>query len=199
MYALAFSPNGKLLATAGGWEIQMWDASTWNQKPSVPSKEGVSEFLAFSPNSALLAVGRDNHMKRWDLATFKEVRNYTWNTECTHSSMALALDGKIMASGDGEGRARLWDMATGVEIGTLPCDDPVRALAFSPNGQLLATAEFDGGGWGWPSTGQARVWNLVTRKVQVFLKGHTEGVTCIAFSPDGQTLVTGDGAGVIRM
>jgi WD40 repeat protein len=63
------------------------------------------------------------------------------------SSVAFSRNGKLLATGDQNGNAYLWDVATGSRIATLPTPGPnssVSSVAFSPNGKILATANQDG-------------------------------------------------------
>ena len=71
--------------------------------------------------------------------------------------MAFSPDGKLLASGDGDGTVRTWDLATRRAIGAPLNGDPAAVLgvAFSPDGKLLATAGGDG---------YARLWNPATRQ-----------------------------------
>jgi WD40 repeat protein len=63
------------------------------------------------------------------------------------SSVAFSRNGKILATGDQNGNAYLWDVATGSRLATLPTTGPnssVSSVVFSPNGKILATANQDG-------------------------------------------------------
>jgi WD40 repeat protein len=102
------------------------------------------------------------------------------------TSVAFAPDGKILASGDNDKTARLWDVATGRELHRLLHDDSVSSVAFDPSGTLLATGSKDA---------MARVWDTATGRV-VFRIRHGEEVRKVAFSPDGRYLaaISTDGA-----
>src|SRR4051794_35346170 len=95
--------------------------------------------------------------------------------------VAFSPDGKRIAAGGGTDPVRLWDAATGKQLGQFK-DIWALALAFSPDGKLLAT----GGGYK-----TVRVWDVETGKVRFVFKGHLASVKALAFSPDGTLLASG--------
>ena len=76
----------------------------------------------------------------------------------------------------------VWELASGKELFTVPADQPIRSVAWSPDGKTIATGEFD-------ST--ARLRDPGTGQVRHTLRGHEVGVCFVAFTPDSKTLVTG--------
>ena len=110
-------------------------------------------------------------------------------------AVAFSPDGKLLATGNGDGYVRLWNPATEQAIGApLPADpqDGVGAVAFSPDGKLLATAGGDG---------YVRLWNPATRQAAgaPLLADSQDGVSAVAFSPDGKLLATAGGDGYVRL
>jgi WD40 repeat protein len=87
---------------------------------------------------------------------------------------------------------RLIDAGTGRQIGRLPTDSPViAALAFSPDGRLLAADNGDG---------RLSIWNLAERRRQgnpLPVDPVPESLEAVAFSPDGRTLAAGSGDGTV--
>ena len=83
----------------------------------------------------------------------------------------------------GDKTAKVWEAASGRELLTLRGhSDAIWSVAFSPDGQRIATASDDG---------TARVWEAASGKELVKFKGHTASIRSVAFSPDGQRTVTG--------
>ena len=86
---------------------------------------------------------------------------------------------------------RLWDPATGAVQATLTGHTgPVMAVAFSPDGQRLASASRDR---------TVRLWDPATGAVQATLTGHTGWVNAVAFSPDGQHLASASDDQTVRL
>jgi WD40 repeat protein len=95
-----------------------------------------------------------------------------------------------LATGSSDKTAKLWDLATGQAAATLTLHGGyVLAVAFSPDGRILATASSD----------TVRLWDLATDQVTATLLGHTEYVWSVAFSPDGRTLTTGSQDKTVRL
>ena len=199
MNHVAFSPDGKVLATASGSlsssslrvaddTAQLWDVVTGKEITGLThTHEGLVFDVAFSPDGKVLATASgDKTARLWDVASGRELTRLTH--EATVSDVAFSPDGKVLATASGNSfdfevedkTARLWDVATGTERARLTHEGRVSYVAFSPDGKTLATASDDK---------TARLWAVDTGTERARLT-HEGGVTHVAFSPDGKTLAT---------
>jgi WD40 repeat protein len=195
---VAFSPDGKLLATADADStVRLWDPVTGQAVRTIRANTG-SIFLSlgggtvnygvlgveFSPDGKLLAsADSDGTVRLWNPATGQAVRTIrVTGTGSLMNGMAISPDSKLLAASF-NGTVRLWDPATGQAVRTIHDSDAnlVNELAFSPNGKLLAGARDDGTVRLWdPATGQA------VRTIKVASRDSI--VSAVAFSPDGRLL-----------
>jgi len=93
----------------------------------------------------------------------------------------------LLASGGNFGALSLWDATTGNELSQLLADardfdKGFRAIAFSPDGRILASGD---------RSGLIRFWDVATRKEFARREGHTGMIRCLLFSPDGKMLASG--------
>lgn len=187
--AVAYSPDGKTLATAGFDKvINLWDPDGSRDEPKRSwensSPLGMITSLAFSPDSRLLAASAfDRAIVIWDVASGKEVRRWSAGEKVVHN-VAFSPDGTTLASAGGDGTARLWNAATGAEIRRFAVGGLVSSVAFSPDGTVLAVGGSSEGG---PAT----LWNPATGEQLRRLEG---GVGRVTFGRNGQ-LIAGAGAG----
>lgn len=221
--ALTFSPDGTKIAAGGEGRIWIYRLDTGAQFAMLSGHPARVRALAFAPDNRRLVSGYDdNALWLWDTDTAREIALLAGHSAMV-DTLAVAPDGmpipawdevlptfteapgriralafasdSVLASGNTDGKIRLWNLETGFSIHTLAAHDGlVLALAFSTDGKTLASGSSDT---------TVRLWHTENGELLATLIGHTDSVHAVAFSPafspDGAHLATGGKDRGVRM
>ncbi|OBH98696.1 WD40 repeat domain-containing protein [Mycobacterium sp. E2733] len=191
--SVAVSPDGTWIAS-GGDGISRWDPVT-GQPVGAPIT-GYGGFVALSRDGKRIAARGEGKVQVLDVATAQPAGAPIRDWEVR--SVAISPDGTRIATGSDDKTVRLWDVATGQQIG-----DPmtghssdVKGVAFSPDGTRIASGSQDG----------VRAWDVATRRQiagPMQISGpDTRGVENVVFSPDGKRIASGEvlvGGNTVRL
>lgn len=229
IFSLAFDPSGTYLAAgANDGEIRLWRHSDGQPERRLKGHLDRTLSLAFRPHpklgaakerSLLASSSLDRTIRLWDIDTGDCL--YTlYGHGAGIDSVAFSPDGYLLATGCRDHMVRLWDMRS-LQFGTNTTEtvqpivtlehhtDWVQAIAFHPAGHLLASASEDSTICLWnieAITQQIALSDALSgqvvpevRLIPTILQRHATKVVCLAFSPDGSLLASGDSGGTIRL
>jgi WD40 repeat protein len=192
--AVAFSPDDKVLAVAGGSapdvksSIRLWDLVGGKVRGVLEGHQGCVSSVDFCPDGGMLASGSwDGTTRLWSAATGKDVRLIKSWASC----VAFSPDGQILYSGDHLGVIHGWNAADGKEVGQFRVGvESVKTLSISPDGKMLATAGGDH---------RIGLWKVPSGEELLPRSGHKSAVLSVVYSPDGDSLASRGGDGTVRM
>jgi WD40 repeat protein len=204
VHYLAFSPDGKILASSGWevtaplWEgrdnaIQLWDAASGKFLRQISSFATVRN-LAFSPDGKMIAVLENSIIRLCSIDTGQELSQI--NGHGTLTCLAFTPDSKSLIIGGYDTTIRQMDLATGKELRRFSetCalfssgveEDVIEAVCISSDGKYLAGSQ--------RGSKTVPLWDLATGKILRSFSVEQKGPVCLSFSPNGKTLALMDGA-----
>jgi len=191
--AAAFSPDGSLLATAGGsaprggtgdYSIKLWDLKTGRNPGRLAGHKDTVNRLLFNPDSKLLAsAGHDTWIKLWDAKNEKHLfslREKGRNIGAWIMAMDFSPDNRWLAA-DNSRKLTIWDLQTQKIVDTVDQADWLSSVKFTPDGKQFAT----GGG----ST--IKIWRSNDRQLLKTINAGAIGALELDYSRDGKYLLSG--------
>ncbi|MBE8965610.1 pentapeptide repeat-containing protein [Nostocales cyanobacterium LEGE 12452] len=192
IHSVAFSPNGKLLATGDtSGEIRLYQVVDGKQLLIVKGHTGFIWPVAFSPDGHIFASGGDDQkVKLWDTNTGQCLANLQGHSGGIWS-IAFSPDGQLLASSSEDHTVKLWDTSSDQCLKTLQGhSNRVTSVTFSTQGTMLASGSDDQ---------TVKLWDTNSGQCLKTMQVDNSGSKSVAFSPDCQTLASGCHNQIVRL
>lgn len=185
--SVAFVPNIKRIVTGStDSRARVWDATEGKELLTLKGHGGPVLSVAVARDGQRIATASVDHTaKAWDATSGKELVTFKGHSAQVNS-VAFSADSRRIATASGDQTAKVWDAASGNELLTFKghgAPYAVSSVAFSPDGRWIVSG-----------SQTAKVWDATTGKERFTLSGHKgiyADIVCVAFSSDGQRILTG--------
>jgi WD40 repeat protein len=192
--ALAFSPDGRMLAGPGpDASLVLYSVETSQPVIRLESTKGAILDVAWSPDGKTLVGGFSTHLMRvWDARDGHLIQGMFGRHAGPVASVAFSPDGLTLASASLDRTVKLWKLDDPVNPRAIlrGHTDEVRAVAFSADGRHVASAGFDR---------TIRLWDARSGAELAVIRGHVGPVMTLAYLPDSERVVTGSADQTIRL
>ena len=184
VHSLAFSPDGKTLATGDGYgNLRLWDTAKGDLRTTIEAHQGWVFSIAWLSDGKRLATGGKDRVIRIREAAppWQVLKTFEGHTSDVHA-IAFTVDGGTLVSAGDDRTVRVWDVSSGQTLRTLTGHEKqIPAIALSPDGRLIASGSRDH---------SIRLWDLETGNEAGVIGGHASHVMSVKFSPDGKVLAS---------
>ena len=190
--SVAFSPDGKILASGSGDRtVCLWEVSSGQCLTILQGHTDAVYSVAFSPDGKTLASGSgDRTVRLWEVNNGQCLTILQGHTGVVYM-VAFSPGGKTLASGSNDHMVRLWEVSSGKCLAILQGHtSAVRSVVFSPDGKTLTSGSEDQ---------TVRLWEVSSGQSLTILQGYTGAVRSVAFSPDGKILASGNSDWTVRL
>jgi WD40 repeat protein len=179
-------PGGHRIMTGSrDGSLRVWDLQSGKQIGN-DWRDGENEVyvIGLSPDGKKVASGSDDGAVRlWDVETGKVIAK--WHTGIAYCVCWSRDGGRVVSGAVGDGTVRVWDVENGKTVLAIQTGlNHVWAVINSPDTTMIAT-----GGHGWEE--HLKIWDAKTGKLVTNLKGHSGAVTCLTWTADVKTLISG--------
>jgi WD40 repeat protein/predicted Ser/Thr protein kinase len=191
--SVAFSADGTQLAAAVGQAVKILDVQTGSEITTLAVQNAYRlEALAFSPDGKRLAVSASDALYLWDTSNWQQAPQVVGQGDYG-DQLAFSPDGTRLAW-LGNDSVHVYDVLSGQKVRSMSYTTSVvsssGSLAFSPDGQVLATTT---------ESAIVKLWDMNNGREVGQLIGHTDMVTHIVFAPNGTTMATASEDGTVRL
>jgi eukaryotic-like serine/threonine-protein kinase len=204
-WALVFSPDGTRIATAGeDGATRLWDTSTGALIAQCRGHTRKVVSVAFHPDGRrLVTASSDGTVRQWDSTTGREIQSPYDRHSGEVMTAVYSPDGLYVASGGADRAIRLWEAANRHDVTALHGHTGyVRDLAFTADGRrLVSVSQLPSLGYTEQSTedGTVRLWEVDLQTGASVLRGHTNDIYPVAYSPDGHWIASGSWDKTVRL